>query len=111
MPLSKKTIKVGIVGCGTIGSFIARSICRDSFLKDSLKVVALCDIDKNKAKGSEDAKNLALLSGLDDVHKNIQRARKIGASFDEALSTYPKINELSPEEIEILKQLDEYENQ
>ncbi len=42
-----KKIKVGIIGCGTIGSDIAKA-CR-STLKDSFELVALCDIDADKA--------------------------------------------------------------
>ena len=39
--------KIGIAGCGTIGTFIAKSIDRD--LQSLSKIAALCDIDKEKA--------------------------------------------------------------
>jgi aspartate dehydrogenase len=39
--------KIGIVGCGTIGTFIAKHIDRD--FKSSAKVTALCDTDREKA--------------------------------------------------------------
>ncbi|MFH0764635.1 MAG: aspartate dehydrogenase [Candidatus Omnitrophota bacterium] len=42
-----KKIKVGIIGCGTIGSEIARA-CRDR-LKESAELAAICDADGNKA--------------------------------------------------------------
>ena len=40
-------LKIGIVGCGTIGSELARFIGTD--LKGKAKLVALCDLDKKKA--------------------------------------------------------------
>ena len=40
-------LKVGIVGCGTIGSGVAQAIDRD--FRDKANVVALCDIEKYKA--------------------------------------------------------------
>jgi len=46
-------IKVGIIGCGTIGSEIARA-CQGR-LKDKVGLFAICDIDKAKAKTLGDA--------------------------------------------------------
>jgi len=42
-----KKIKVGIIGCGTIGGEIARA-CRSS-LKEKFELIALCDMDADKA--------------------------------------------------------------
>ena len=42
-----KKLRVGIIGCGTIGSQIARA-CQGS-LKDKVGLVAICDIDPDKA--------------------------------------------------------------
>lgn len=44
----KNKLKVGIVGCGAIGSFIARSI-ESGILKKKFSLIALCDIDRQKA--------------------------------------------------------------
>ena len=41
------TLKIGIVGCGIIGSGLAMAI--EQRFKDKAKLVALCDIDKNRA--------------------------------------------------------------
>jgi aspartate dehydrogenase len=43
----KKRIKIGIIGCGTIGSELARAIETD--FKDKAKVVGLCDLIEEKA--------------------------------------------------------------
>lgn len=40
--------RIGIVGCGTIGSFLAKRIEKD--FKKTAKIAGLCDIDNNKAK-------------------------------------------------------------
>ncbi len=45
--MNNKRLKVGIIGCGTIGSQIARA-CQGQ-LKDKVTLVAICDIDANKA--------------------------------------------------------------
>lgn len=39
--------KIGIIGCGAIGSQLAKSICRE--FKAKAKLVALCDLEKEKA--------------------------------------------------------------
>lgn len=44
--------KIGIVGCGTIGSFLAKRIERD--FKSFARIAGLCDIDPNKAKALAD---------------------------------------------------------
>ena len=51
MTSSKKKLRIGIVGCGAIGSRIARSIKIE--LKDLCKLTSLYDIDKRKAKEVE----------------------------------------------------------
>lgn len=40
--------KIGIVGCGAIGGFLAKKIDKD--FKSLAKVVGVCDLDKKKAK-------------------------------------------------------------
>lgn len=81
-----KTLKVGIVGCGAIGSFIALSIKRD--FKNKLKVAALCDTDRLKAEAlkeklSPDIKILDLnrLIAKSDL---IVEASSAAVSFDVA---------------------------
>jgi len=39
-------LKVGIVGCGTIGSYLAKAINRQ--YKNKIRLIGICDIDKNK---------------------------------------------------------------
>ncbi|MFH1847901.1 MAG: aspartate dehydrogenase [Candidatus Omnitrophota bacterium] len=41
-------LKIGIIGCGTIGSSLAKAISRD--LKDRAKVAAICDPDTSKTE-------------------------------------------------------------
>lgn len=45
-------IKIGIVGCGTIGSEIARTLVKKH--SDRARIVALSDIDQDKAKALKD---------------------------------------------------------
>ncbi len=45
--LKKKRLKIGIVGCGAIGSFLARSIQSD--FKESAKITGLFDLNLEKA--------------------------------------------------------------
>ncbi|MDP2912522.1 MAG: aspartate dehydrogenase [Candidatus Omnitrophota bacterium] len=45
--MNSKRLKIGIIGCGTIGREIARA-CQDK-LYDKVDLVALCDIDEKKA--------------------------------------------------------------
>lgn len=40
--------KIGIVGCGTIGAFLAKRIDKD--FKSLARVVGLCDVDRKKAR-------------------------------------------------------------
>lgn len=48
MKNEKPKIKVGVVGCGTIGSEIAKA-CQDR-LKDKIELVAISDIDEKKSE-------------------------------------------------------------
>ncbi len=59
--MKKSKLKVGIIGCGTIGSEIARA-CQ-GILKDKVDLFAICDIDKDKAAGLKKAlkNNLKIL--------------------------------------------------
>ncbi|VAW11490.1 hypothetical protein MNBD_BACTEROID05-1332, partial [hydrothermal vent metagenome] len=41
-------VKIGIIGCGAIGSRMAKAICKD--LKNDCKVSGLYDIDRKKVK-------------------------------------------------------------
>ena len=61
-----KKIKIGIVGCGTIGSQIAHA-CQ-SLLKDKVELVAICDADAKAAAALMKAlkKGPAIL-GLDEI--------------------------------------------
>lgn len=47
--MKRKKMKIGIIGCGTIGTEIARAC--GSGLKESVSLAALCDIDRKKADG------------------------------------------------------------
>ncbi|MCK4463967.1 MAG: aspartate dehydrogenase [Candidatus Omnitrophica bacterium] len=47
----KQKLKIGIIGCGAIGTEIAK-VCL-GILKDSIDLVSIFDIDKNKIKGLE----------------------------------------------------------
>ncbi len=60
-------MKIGIIGVGAIGSVLCKFI--DKELKDS-KVVAICDIDKNKAKKiSAKLKSKPITTNIDNLIK------------------------------------------
>lgn len=60
-------MKIGVIGCGAIGSVLCKFI--DKELKDS-KLVAICDIDKNKVKNLlKDLKNKPEVTNIDGVIK------------------------------------------
>jgi len=60
--------KIGIIGCGTIGRGIAEFIEKD--LKKYARIVALCDIDINKAKGlSKKIKPRPSVTNIDSLIK------------------------------------------
>lgn len=63
-----RKIKVGIIGCGAIGSEIAKA-CQGG-LKDKINLFAICDIDENKAAilNSSLNKKVAVLK-LDEIIK------------------------------------------
>lgn len=61
---------VGIIGCGTIGSEIALYI--QKYLRDKAKIIALCDIDQDKAIGlSKKLKSKPLISSIDGLIKKV----------------------------------------
>jgi len=63
-----KKIKVGIIGCGTIGSEIARSCI--SRLKDKVELFAVCDVDEKKTDAVKKALKLDLrVLKLDEIVK------------------------------------------
>ena len=66
-----KKIKVGIIGCGTIGQEIARS-CVGVDLSDKVELLAVCDVDQSKidALKKELNKKIAALT-LDGLIKRV----------------------------------------
>ena len=66
--MARSKIKVGIIGCGTIGSQIAHACQGD--LKDKVELVALCDSDADKAAALKKALNKGpVLLKLDSLIK------------------------------------------
>jgi aspartate dehydrogenase len=66
----KKTLKIGIVGCGAIGGSLARYISGSPILQS--KIVALYDIDMQKARALSDAirrGSYLVVGGLDELIK------------------------------------------
>ncbi len=60
-------MKIGVIGCGAIGSVLCKFI--DEKLKDS-KLVAICDIDKEKVKRLQKSlKNKPIITDIDGVIK------------------------------------------
>ena len=60
-------MKIGIIGIGAIGSVLCKFI--DKELKDS-KVIAICDIDKNKAKKlSSSLKSKPIITNIENLIK------------------------------------------
>jgi len=58
--------KIGIIGCGAMGSWIAEYITKN--LRDKSKVAAICDIDSNKAKKlSEKIKPMPIITTIDGL--------------------------------------------
>jgi len=58
-------LKTGIVGCGAMGSEIARA-CRDR-LRGSIDLVAVCDIDAAKAKSLSDSLGGVSATAIDEL--------------------------------------------
>ncbi len=54
--------KIGIVGCGTIGGFLTKKISKE--LRDSAKLVGICDIDAKKARSLSGRLSPKAVSGL-----------------------------------------------
>jgi len=64
----KRIKKIGIIGCGTIGTGIAEFIQRD--LTKKARVVALCDIDSGKARGlSKKIRPRPIITGIENLIK------------------------------------------
>ena len=65
-----KTVKIGIIGCGTIGAALGKRI--DKALYPKVKVEYLCDADKSKAAGVQ--KKLAYRATICDEDKLIDKS-------------------------------------
>ncbi len=66
----KGLLKIGIVGCGTIGGALAKAI--DKKFSDKAKLVALCDIEKQKAtKVSSRLKSKPRITSLKTLIKSV----------------------------------------
>lgn len=66
MGTERARLRVGIIGCGAIGSEIARAC--DARLSGALELVAVCDIDKEKAEAvSRLLKSKAEVLGLEEL--------------------------------------------
>jgi len=68
--VSKKKLRVGIVGCGTIGSILAKACKSD--LKNRVKLSGLCDIDESRAAALK--KKLRLDAPIVSLEKLIKRS-------------------------------------
>jgi aspartate dehydrogenase len=64
-----RKINIGIIGCGAIGSSLAKFI--DTELGDKAQITALCDLDLSKANALKDylKKSQPIITGLDDLIK------------------------------------------
>ena len=47
--MQKSKLKIGIIGCGAMGTQIARACQERIKLKDKIELAAICDIDETKA--------------------------------------------------------------
>ena len=89
-----EALKIGIIGCGAIGSYIAR-ICCDG-LSAKINLVGLCDIDKSKAeklveKLNKNIKILKIDELIDKTDLIIEAASKnISASIAEKSLSFGK---------------------
>jgi len=76
--------KIGVVGCGTIGGFIAKAV--DNELKSFAKIAGLCDIDNERAvdlcKTLSQKPPIVLISRLIDSSDIVVEAASGRASFD-----------------------------
>lgn len=80
-----KKIKIGIVGCGAIGSSLSLMV-KERF-NETFKVIALCDIDKAKARSlKEKLKNCKVVSLKELIRLSdlIVEAASVKVSFDVA---------------------------
>ena len=61
-----RSVRIGIIGCGTIGTFLARKI--EEGFKEKASIVAICDIDKEKAQALKDSLAVCpLLLGIEEL--------------------------------------------
>jgi aspartate dehydrogenase len=76
--------KIGIAGCGTIGSFIAKSVDRD--LKHMAKITALCDMQPDSSERLSHALSgrpaIVQLSRLIELSDIVVEAASAESSFD-----------------------------
>ena len=70
-------MKVGIIGCGTIGSELAQA-CRDR-LKDRVELIGMCDIDQKKIKKGVPTMSVAEIISKSDL---VVEAASAGISAD-----------------------------
>ncbi len=84
MPEKDRKLKIGIAGCGAIGSSLAKTIVND-FAKDA-ELVALYDVDAQKSDNLSAKFNRKLgVSSLDDLINKVDlviEATKAGTAFD-----------------------------
>jgi aspartate dehydrogenase len=84
--------KIGIVGCGVIGTFVAKSVCRD--LKHLAKISALCDIDIGCAEKLSGiipgAPRIASLDGLIECSDIVVESASSDTCFDIAKKALEK---------------------
>ena len=77
-------IKVGIIGCGAIGSEIAKA-CQDR-LKDKVELVGICDVDDKKTEAlNKTLKNKVSAQNVESLIKNsslVVEAASAGISAD-----------------------------
>lgn len=87
--MENKKIKIGIIGCGTIGSQLAGAI--EKKFSDRAELSALCDIDKDKAErlktNSSSNPQILSIGGLIKVCDLIIEAASAKISYEVAKST------------------------
>lgn len=71
--MKKKTLKAGLIGCGTIGQVIADAI--KSRFRGQIKLVAICDKDKKKAISF--AKKLKVNAPVVGIRELISKSRLV----------------------------------
>ena len=79
-------MKLGIIGCGAIGSVLCRFI--DNELEGS-ELVAICDIDE--AKVEKLAESLKSKPSVLDIDELVEKKRWIGDTYNQKLQDLPGI--------------------